>query len=59
MFRLKPISLYEWIEIGFGTFFMGLGLGLTFSGFSIGPVLFFIGFLIEIPSLISLKRHKK
>jgi len=37
---------------------MGLGLGLTLGNFSTGPILFFVGFILEIPALFAFKRHK-
>jgi len=58
MMKLKPISLYDWFGVSTGAFFMGLGLGLTLGNFSTGPILFFVGFILEIPALFAFKRHK-
>jgi len=58
MAKLKTISLCEWFEVSTGVFLMGLGLGLTLTNFSSGPIFFFLGLILEIPALLAIKRHQ-
>lgn len=58
MIKIKTISFQEWFLIAPGIFLIGLSLGLVIGGFSFAPWIFLVGFLIEIPSLIALQRHK-
>lgn len=55
---METISAKQWFLVAGGVFFIGFGFGLTLGGFNIGSWLFLFGFVLEIPALILVKRHK-
>lgn len=58
MIKVKPISLKDWFLITPGVFLMGFAIGLALGGFTFAPWIFVLGFFIEMPALIAIKRHK-
>ena len=58
MVKLKTISLYDWFLIAPGVFFIGVSVGLVLGSFTFAPWIFALGFLMEIPALLALRKHK-